>query len=261
MTQVVDSATSLRVEYRGAVAVLTIDRASRRNAVDLPTARAIARALDDLDGRDELRAAVLTGSGGTFCAGMDLKALTTTGERPIDEQRGPFGIVGRPPRKPIIAAVEGAAVGGGFEIVLSCDLVVAAEGATFGLPEVRRGLLAAGGGLFRLPARIPRNIAMEAILTGRPLPAARCAELGLVNRVVPDGEALAAAVELAEVIASNAPLAVQGSKAVVGESADWPLAELFDRQEPFADAVRRSADAREGAAAFLEKRAPRWQAR
>lgn len=255
------SEAGLHVEHVDGVAVLTIDRPHRRNAVDLPTAQAISDALDALDADPGLGAAVLCGAGDLFCAGMDLKDFAETGRRPVVEPRGGFGIVGRPPRTPIVAAVEGPALGGGFEIALACDLVVAGVGATFGLPEVRRGLTASGGGLVRLPRRIPRNVAMELALTGAPLDAARCAELGLVNRVVPDGTARAAAYELAALIARNAPLAVLASKQVVVQSADWPEAEAFARQEPLVDPVRRSADAREGARAFAEKRTPRWRGR
>lgn len=261
MTAAEALATTLQHERRGNLLLLTINRPQRRNAIDLPTARALARALDDFDADDTLRAAVLSGSDGFFSAGMDLKAYSETGERPIDSDRGGFGIVGRPPHKPIIAAVQGAALGGGFEIALACDLVVAAETARFGLPEVRRGLLASGGGLLRLPELIPRNIAMEVVLTGAPLPARRCAELGLVNQVARDGDVLDAAIALATAIGENAPLAVQASKRVVLESADWPREEQFTRQEVFVDAVRRSEDAREGAAAFMEKRAPQWRNR
>ncbi|WP_217574408.1 crotonase/enoyl-CoA hydratase family protein [Streptomyces sp. GbtcB7] len=253
--------TTLRVNHLAGVALLVIDRPRRRNAVDLATARAISAALDELDSSDRLRVAVLTGSGGVFSAGMDLKAFAERGERPVVEPRGGFGLVERPPRKPLIAAVEGPALGGGFEMALACDLVVAGESATFGLPEVRRGLTAAAGGLLRLPRRIPRNIAMEMVLTGRPLTAARCAELGLVNQVVPDGAARGAALELARLIADNAPLAVQASKDVLTASLDWSQDTQFARQEEFVDPVRRSADAREGAVAFAERRAPRWQGR
>jgi enoyl-CoA hydratase/crotonobetainyl-CoA hydratase len=243
------------------IAVLTINRPAARNAVDLATARAISAAFDLLDPDPRYRVIVLTGAGGFFSAGMDLKAFAATGERPVDEHRGAFGVVRKPPNTPLIAAVEGAAVGGGFEIALACDLVVAADNAVFGLPEVRRGLTAAGGGLLRLPHRLPYALAMEAVLTGRRLSAARCAEHGLVNRVAPAGETLDAALELAAVIAANGPLAVQASKRVLIESADWNGAEAFDRQEAIVDPIRRSADAREGAAAFAEKREPRWQGR
>ncbi|WP_020498702.1 crotonase/enoyl-CoA hydratase family protein [Sciscionella marina] len=251
---------ALQVEYRNnGIMLLILDRPRRRNAIDLATARSLSRALDELDENDEMRVAVLTGSGGVFSAGMDLKAFAETGERPVDEHRGGLGITGRPPEKPLIAAVEGAALGGGFEIALAADMIVAGTGATFGLPEVTRGLTAAGGGLLRLPERIPRNIAMAAALTGQPMAATRAAQLGLVNEVVPDGTAASTALELAAVIAANAPLAVRASKAVILASADWSSTERFQRQEEFADPVRRSSDATEGARAFAEKRSPRWQ--
>jgi enoyl-CoA hydratase/carnithine racemase len=259
MTQADAPAEPLLVEHLRGVAVLTFNRPHRRNAFDLEAARRLSRALDALDGTDELRVGVLTGSSTIFSAGMDLKAFGQTGERPIDERRGGFGIVAAPPRKPLIAAVEGPALGGGLEIALACDLIVAGEGATFGLPEVRRGLIASGGGLLRLPRRIPPNLAMEWVLTGRAMTAPRCAELGLVNAVVPDGSALIAALGLAEEIAQNAPLAVQASKTVLTECADWDAADQFARQEPVVDIVRRSEDAREGATAFAEKRTPRWR--
>jgi enoyl-CoA hydratase/carnithine racemase len=252
---------SLLVERHEGVVVLTLNRPERRNAVDLPTARLLAAALDEFDADPRLRVAVLTGSAGHFCAGMDLRAFSETGERPVHERRGGFGIVAQPPGKPIVAAVEGPALGGGFEIALACDLIVAGESAVFGLPEVRRGLVAAGGGVLRLPQRIPRNLATEAVLTGRPLTAARCAELGLVNAVVADGQALAAARRLAVEIAGNAPLAVAASKAVMSRSADWPAEEQFERQEAVIAPVRASRDAQEGARAFTEKRAPRWEGR
>lgn len=251
----------LLVEHVEGIAVFTLNRPRRRNAIDLDTACLLSAALDELDATDELRVGILTGTPEMFSAGMDLKAYAETGERPVDEHRGGFGIVARPPRKPLIAAVEGPALGGGFEIALACDLIVAGEGATFGLPEVTRGLVASGGGMLRLPRRIPRNLATEAVLTGRPLTAARCAQLGLVNAVVPDGGALAAARSLAEEIARNAPLAVRASKKVMVESALWHEDEQFARQEVVIDPVRSSEDAREGARAFAEKRAPRWRGR
>jgi enoyl-CoA hydratase/carnithine racemase len=252
---------SLLIEYHGRIMVVRLNRPRRRNAIDLPTARLLSAALDELDARDDLSVAVLTGSTELFCAGMDLKAYAETGERPVDDSRGGFGIVARPPDKPVIAAVEGPALGGGFEIVLACDLIVAGESATFGLPEVKRGLVASGGGMLRLPQRIPHNLAVEAALTGRPLTARRYAELGLVNEVVPDGEALASALDLAEDIAANAPLAIRATKMVMTRSRDWPIEQQFSRQEDVIGLVRASADAREGARAFAEKRAPRWQGR
>jgi enoyl-CoA hydratase len=174
------------------------------------------------------------------------------------EGRGFGGIVERPPAKPIIAAVEGYALAGGFELVLSCDLVVASREAKFGLPEPKRGLVAGAGGLLRLPRRIPYHIAMEIALTGDFYPATRLAELGLVNRVTEPGEALAAAKELAAKIAENAPLALKGSKRIIVESTDWSREEMFERQRAIVDPIFGSKDAMEGAAAFAEKRAPRW---
>jgi enoyl-CoA hydratase/carnithine racemase len=248
----------VRMDVSDGIAVSTLDRPEVRNAVDLPTAEAIAAALDELDDRPDIRGGVLTGTGSVFSAGMDLKAFSATGERPLTKNRGAFGIVESPPAKPLIAAVEGKALGGGFEIVLACDLIVAAEDAWFGLPEVRRGLVAAAGGVLRLPRRIPRAVAMELALTGEPVTAARALELGLVNRVAPTGTAVAAATALAAVVSANAPLAVRTVKLLVGHAADWPAEEAFARQAPYTDAVRSSDDAAEGARAFVEKRAPEW---
>ncbi len=247
----------LLVEERGRVLVLTMNRPEARNAVSLTMARRIAEEMQRLDDRPDLSVAVITGTGGTFCAGMDLKGFAR-GERPVVEDRGFAGLVRRPPRKPLVAAVEGYALAGGFEIVLSCDLVVASREARFGLPEVQRGLTAAAGGLLRLHRRIPYHLAMELVLTGRMWPATEAADVHLVNRLSDPGGALEAALELADEVAANAPLALAASKQVMLASADWPLEEQFDRQEEYVDPVRRSADAKEGALAFVEKRDPRW---
>jgi enoyl-CoA hydratase len=253
-------APALLVEERGRVLVLTMNRPEARNAMSMTMAHEIANALDLLDSREDLSVGVITGGGGTFCAGMDLKGFAR-GERPVVEGRGFAGVVRRPPRKPLIAAVEGYALAGGFEIVLACDLVVASRGATFGLPEVKRGLTAAAGALLRLQTRIPYHLAMELVLTGRMWPATDAAECHLVNRLADPGRALAAALELAEEIAANAPLALAASKQVLVQSVDWPLEEKFDRQEEHVDPVRKSADAQEGARAFVEKRPPVWTGR
>jgi enoyl-CoA hydratase len=245
-------------EVDGPVAVVTIDRPGARNAVNEAVASAMAAALDDLDSRTEIRVIVLTGAGGTFCAGMDLKGFLT-GENPQAGGRGFGGIVERPPAKPVIAAVEGYALAGGFEIALACDLIVASEEAMFGLPEVTRGLVAAAGGLLRLPRRIPYHLAMEIALTGGRVPAARLQHAGLITRLVPAGQALDQARQLALLIAENAPLALDATKRVVVESADWPSAEAFARQNEITAPVFSSADAMEGAAAFAEKRAPVWR--
>ncbi|NMO91650.1 crotonase/enoyl-CoA hydratase family protein [Actinomycetospora sp. TBRC 11914] len=256
MTAATDARVHLEVD--GPVAVVTINRPKVRNAVDRPTAEAISAAWDEIDGRSDIRAAVLTGAGGFFCAGMDLKAFSATKERPISEARGGFGIVEKPPRTPVVAAVEGKALGGGFEIALACDLIVAAEDAWFGLPEVKRGLIAAAGGVLRLPQRVPRSVAKHLVLTGEPVGAYEAERLGLVTEVARTGRALEAAVELAGRIASNAPMAVRGAKQILDESIDWPVAEAFARQQAVTDPVRASRDAAEGARAFVEKRDPVW---
>ncbi|WP_433214885.1 crotonase/enoyl-CoA hydratase family protein [Microtetraspora malaysiensis] len=220
----------------------------------------IAAALEELDARDDLAAAVLTGAGGVFCAGMDLKRLAA-GELAHVPGRGFGGLVEAPPRKPLVAAVEGYAIGGGFELVLACDMVVAAEGSTFALPEVRRGIVARAGGVVRLPRRLPRAVALEMLLTGRSLTAHRAHHFGLVNEVVPGGQTLPAAKALACAVADNAPLAVAATKRLVLESESWPAEELLARQAPITDPVFASDDAAEGARAFIKKRAPVWTGR
>jgi enoyl-CoA hydratase len=216
--------------------------------------------MDRLDNDNALVVGIITGAGGTFSAGMDLKAFVR-GEKPVVPGRGFAGIVEQPPRKPVIAAVEGYALAGGFEIVLACDLVVAARGATFGLPEVTRGLVAAGGGLLRLPRRVPYHVAMELSLLGSHVAAPRMHSLGLVNRLVDDGTALDTARTLGAEIVANGPLAVAATKRIITESADWPTDEAFARQAAIASPVSTSDDAREGATAFAEKRAPVWTGR
>ncbi|GAA1746502.1 crotonase/enoyl-CoA hydratase family protein [Aeromicrobium alkaliterrae] len=240
--------------------VIQINRPQARNAVTEAVARGIGAALDRLDSDADLRVGILTGAGGTFCAGMDLKAFVQ-GELPVIEGRGFAGIVERGSDKPLIAAVEGYALAGGFEIVLACDLVVAGRGARFGLPEVKRSLVAAGGGLLRLPSRIPYHRAMEISLLGEAVGAEQMEQWGLVNRLVEDGEALGAAAELAARIAANGPLSLVATKKIVAEGGSWPLEEAFARQAVLADPVSGSEDAREGAIAFAEKRPPVWKGR
>lgn len=247
----------LLVEERGRVLVLTLNRPQARNAISLELATALGEALETLDARDDVSVAVLTGAGGSFCAGMDLKGFAR-GEIPIIEGKGFAGLVERPPRKPLIAAVAGYALGGGFEIALACDLIVADTTATFGLPETRRGLTAGAGGLLRLAQRIPYHRAMELVLTGRMMPAAEAERYGLLSTIAEEGKVLEAALELAQQVAQNAPLALQASKQVIQESPDWPLHEKFARQWPIVDPIRHSRDAKEGALAFAEKRAPVW---
>ena len=252
--------SEVRVEEDDGVLLITIDRPEQRNAMTRAASERIAAALDELDRRPDLAVGVLTGAGGTFCAGMDLKRFLA-GETASVPGRGFGGLTQAPPVTPLIAAVEGWALAGGFELLLACDLVVAAESARFGLPEVKRGLVARAGGLLRLPERLPRAVALELVLTGDPISAPRAAALGLVNRVVPDGQALAGALELARAIAGNAPLAVAASKRVLTGSPSWPADEKWARQAEAVDPVFTSADATEGARAFAEKRAPRWQGR
>jgi len=247
-------------ERRGRTLLITLNRPDARNAVNAALAQGVAAALDELDGDDKLSVGVLTGAGKGFSAGMDLKAFVA-GESAWVEGRGFAGIVQGPPRKPLIAAVEGFAVAGGLEVALSCDLIVAASGAKLGIPEVKRSLVAAGGALLRLPRRIPYHVAMELALTGDPITAERGYELGLVNRVADVGATVDVALELAGAIEVNAPLALMASKQILIESPDWSLDEEFDRQAAISGPVFTSEDAREGATAFAEKRDPVWKGR
>ncbi len=247
-------------ERRDRVLLITINRPDQRNAVNAAVAAGIAAALDTLDGDAALSVGVLTGAGKGFCSGMDLKAFVA-GDRPHAEGRGFAGIVQRPPSKPLIAAVEGFALAGGLEVALACDLIVAARGARLGIPEVKRSLVAAGGALLRLPRALPRNLAMELALTGDPIEAERGYELGLVNRLTEPGAALDEALALAEAIAANGPLALAATKRVMVDSVDWPDTEFFKRQDEIVRPVMTSEDAREGATAFAEKRAPVWTGR
>ncbi len=244
-------------EVDGNVLIITINRPEAKNAVNGAVAQGIADALDRLDAETELRCAIITGAGGTFCSGMDLKAFVR-GEKPHVEGRGFAGLAMRGARKPLIAAVDGYALAGGMEVALACDLIVASAGAQFGVPEAKRGLAAAAGGLIKLPRQIPPRIAMELALTGDFIGAARAYELGFINRVS-EGPALVDAKALAERIAANGPLALIASKAVISQSHEWTEAEMWDRQEAIVGPVFGSADAREGATAFAEKRKPNWQ--
>ncbi|MGO9961611.1 MAG: crotonase/enoyl-CoA hydratase family protein [Solirubrobacteraceae bacterium] len=247
-------------ERRERVLVVTINRPEQRNAINAAVAAGIAAALDELDADGAVSIGVLTGAGQGFCSGMDLRAFVA-GERPWVGDRGFAGITQRAAAKPLIAAIEGFAVAGGLEVALACDLIVAARGARLGIPEVKRSLVAAGGGLLRLPRVLPRNVAMELALTGDPIEAERAYELGLVNRLADAGGALDAALELAAVIAANGPLALAASKRILTESVDWPESEFFTRQGEIVGPVMASEDAREGATAFAEKRSPVWRGR
>jgi enoyl-CoA hydratase len=254
---VTSGAADVDVEVHDGVLIMAINRPQARNAVSMNVAHAISAALDRMEGDAGVRVGVLTGSGGVFCAGMDLKGFAN-GERPSLAGRGFAGLTERTLAKPLIAAVDGFALGGGCELALACDIIVAAADATFGLPEVTHGLVPAGGGLLRLPHKVPANVAMEWILTGDRVTAHRAYEVGLVNRLAPPGAALPVAVDIARRIASNAPLAVLAGKRIQRLSRTWPADEAFDRQRPMSEPIFASADAKEGARAFAERRPPRW---
>ena len=248
----------LRTEVRGNILIIELHRPRAKHAFNGALAAALSGALDLFDAESSLSVAVLTGSGGTFSSGQDLKALLQ-GDRGYTDKRGGFGIMKRPPEKPIIAAVEGYAVAGGFELALSTDLIVAASDAKFGLPEVKRGLVAVGGGLFRLPRRIPYHVAMEMALTGELYPASRLFELGIVSRVVEPGKALEAALLLAETLSENGPLALRATKQIVAHSHAWSDEQGWSEQRRYSDPALRSEDAKEGPRAFAEKRKPVWR--
>jgi enoyl-CoA hydratase len=251
---------AILTETRDGVLIITINRPDARNAVNAAVATGMAAALDQLDAEDDLRVGIVTGAGGYFSAGMDLKAFVQ-GESPYAEDRGFAGITQRASRKPLIAAIEGFALAGGFEVALSCDLIVASKEARFGIPEVKRSLVAAGGALLRLPRRIPYHLAMELALTGEPIGAERAAELGIVNRLAEPGQAVDVALELANAIVKNAPLALIASKQIIEQAPEWSSAEMWTKQGEISGPVFVSEDAREGATAFAEKRDPVWRGR
>jgi enoyl-CoA hydratase len=244
------------VEQRDRILIITINRPEAKNAVNADVSRGLADAMDRLDGDKDLSVGIVTGAGGSFSAGMDLKAFAR-GEVVIVEGRG-LGFTERPPAKPLIAAVEGFCLAGGCEMALATDLIVASRDSAFGIPETKRGLVAAGGGLLRLPQRIPYAVAMELALTGEPLTADRAHALGLVNILAEPGKALDAAIGLAERITANGPLAVAASKRIIVESRAWSPEEMWKKQAEIYLPVFTSNDAKEGAIAFAEKRAPKW---
>jgi enoyl-CoA hydratase len=250
----------LLTERRDRVLLITLNRPDARNAVNLAMAEGMADALDELDSDDGLSVGVIAGEGKGFSSGMDLKAFAT-GERPWARERGFAGIVQKPADKPLIAAIEGFAVAGGLEIALACDLIVAAEGAKLGIPEARRGLVAAGGALRQLPRRLPAAIAMELALTGDTISAERGAELGLINRLADPGKALDVALELAGEVAANAPLATAASKRILNQQGSWDDETFWAKQGEIVAPVFGSEDAIEGATAFAEKRDPDWKGR
>jgi enoyl-CoA hydratase len=237
---------------------VTINRPEARNAFDSATSAQMNAAMDSLDSEDSLFVGVITGAGGTFSAGADLKEAAS-GVRRERPPRGGFGVFASPPRKPLIAAVEGFAVGGGFELCLTCDLIVAARTAKFGLPEVRHNVVAIGGGLFRLPKRMPYHLAMELALTGEFKDAEFFARHGIVNRVVDRGAALTEAMKLAESLLVNGPTALAASKEIMRRSVDWSEEEAWREQMNYARRALESEDRKEGLRAFAEKRKPIWQ--
>jgi len=254
-----DSAAVL-TERRGGVLLITLNRPEVRNAVNAALAAGVAGALDELDADEGLSVGVLTGTGGFFSAGMDLGAFVK-GESAWFGDRGFAGITQRASRKPLIAAIEGFAMAGGMEIALSCDLIVAAKGARMGIPEAKRSLVAAGGALLRLPRRMPYHVVMELALTGDPLPAERFHELGVVGALAEPGSAVEVALELAERVAKNGPLALAASKQILQEQFDWSSAEMWEKQGAISGPVFASEDAKEGASAFKEKREAVWKNR
>jgi len=247
-------------EARGHVLLVTINRPEARNSFDGATAAAMEAAMDRFEGDSELRVGIITGAGKAFSAGQDLKAAAK-GDMGATRRRGGFGIMAQPPDKPLIAAVEGHAVAGGLELCLSCDLIVAARDARMGIPEARHNLVAVGGGLFRLPRRIPYHLVMELALTAETWTAERMHELGLVNRLAEPGKALEVAFELAERVLANGPLAVAASKQIVQRSSEWTEEQAWREQMKIAGPVMQSEDTREGLTAFAQKRAPVWKAR
>jgi len=249
----------IHVEVLDGIQIITINRPQAKNAITIDTAIEMAAAFEEMDARDDVRIGILTGAGGTFSSGMDLKDFARTGKRSVVEGKGFAGFVEAPPKKPLIAAVEGYALAGGCEMVLACDLVVAASNASFGLPELKRGLVPGSGGMMRLPRRIPYHIAMEVVLTGDMFAAERAHQFGLINVLTEPGSALAGAIKLAQRISENGPLAIQTAKRLINEGLDWPSDQMFDLQRPRMAHIFASLDAREGATAFAEKRKPVWQ--
>lgn len=249
-------ADEILIETHGRVRLITLNRPKARNSINSALGLALVSAIEELDSDDGLTAGVLTGAGGGFSAGMDLKAFATEGP-----PKGFNQFLQNGSQKPLIAAVEGFALAGGLEIALSCDLIVAAKGVKLGIPEVNKGLFAAGGGLFRLPTRVPYGVAMEMALTSDPILAEEAKELGLVARLAEPGKSTEVALALAERIAKNAPLAVAASKRIIRETRGLTEEDSWAMQGPLLAKVFTSEDAKEGPRAFAEKREPNWTGR
>jgi enoyl-CoA hydratase len=249
------------VDFIDGIQIITINRPEARNAISVETAIQMSAAFDEMDARDDVVIGILTGAGGTFSSGMDLKDFARTGIRSVVDGKGFAGLNEAPPKKPLIAAVEGFALAGGFEMMLACDLIVAANNAKFGLPEVKRGLVAGSGGLLRLPRHVPYHIAMEVILTGDMFTAERANQFGLINVMTDPGQALSEAINLARKICENGPMAVQTAKSIVNKGLDFSTEEMFRLQAPLMEHIFKSEDAREGSLAFAEKRKPVWKNR
>lgn len=251
---------NILLERRDHILIIRINRPEAKNSFDRATAQQMEAALDDYETDKSLRVAIITGCNGIFSAGADLKAVAR-GELGATEKRGGFGIMSKPPMKPLIAAVEGHALAGGFELAICCDLIVASETSQFGLPEVKRSLAAVGGACFRLPNRLPYHLAMEMILLGDSQPAQTLAQYGLVNRISKEGEALTEAIRLAEQLSSNGPLALQASKEIVARSQieQWQEADAWTLQGEITEPLMTSKDLQEGLAAFIQKRQPVWR--
>jgi enoyl-CoA hydratase len=260
METATDDKRKILTERRGAILLIEINRPEAKNAFDMEASQAMQEAMDLLDGDDSLFIGVISGRGGTFCAGADIKNMAS-GEKSVMPTRGGFGIVARPARKPLIAAVEGYAVGGGLEICLSCDLIVAARDARMGLPEVRYNLVAVAGGLLRLPPRIPYHVAAELALTGELRNAEYFERVGLVNRLVEPGQALSVALQWGEQLLVNGPTGLAATKEIIFRSADWTEAEGWQEQMTIASVAFQSEDLKEGVRTFAEKRKPVWKGR
>ena len=260
MTHPSPEGSPLLREERDGLLILTVNRPHVRNAIDADLAKRIGTTLEEFDQDDRLRIAIITGAGDGFSSGMDLGAFGR-GSKPSYGDRGFAGMTRRSANKPLIAAVEGYAVAGGFEMAIACDLIVASSTARFALPEVKRGLVAAAGALLRLPRRMPYHVVMELVLTGEFISAERLHGFGVINRLAEPGSALDVAVALARQVMEGGPLALAATKRILVEQQDWTLAEMWTKQDVYFRAAVDTEDAREGAAAFKERRKPQWRGR